>query len=76
MTGRVYIEVQSEIPGGVLLVRDKIQKMDPEIEWLYDDAVQVLEMDGWFKWWNADEQLTQLNIEHPELKLFWTIDHE
>lgn len=76
MTARVYIEIQSSVSGGVLLIRNKIQALNPEIEWLYDDAVQVLEMEGYHKWWNADIQLQELSRQHSELGLSWEIAWE
>lgn len=73
---RVYIEVYTVPQDRLLALRDEIQKLNPDIRWIYDDAVQILEMDGYQKWWNAEECLRDLCDRFPEHGLVWEITPE
>lgn len=64
MTARVFIEISSATSGGVLAFRDKIQAINPDIQWMYDDGLDILEMQGYQKWPNAQEELYTLFDKH------------
>lgn len=76
MTARVYITISSTRSGALLFLRDEIEKLNPSIEWDYDDGVQELEMERYQKWPEHEEQLSELSARYPAFGLSWEVVSE
>lgn len=76
MSTRIYVEITSIIGGAPLFIREQIQALQPDIKWLYDDALNILEMTEYRKWPDAETELQSLFSKNPDLKLEYWIEPE
>ena len=71
MATQIYVEVRSGVPGGALLIREHLKDLCPGVVWRYDDADQVLEMEGYQEWNDVEAHLQQLDAHYPFFRLSW-----